>query len=58
MVPVTVLYVVAGELAFTLRDGSSYPLVTGDRIDLGAGTDHRATVGTGGVRCVEGYSPS
>jgi len=53
-----VLYVVAGELTFTLRDGSSYAMTTGDRIDLDAGTEHSAAVGPAGVRCVEGYSAS
>ncbi|MDQ1702636.1 MAG: hypothetical protein QOF57_1888 [Frankiaceae bacterium] len=53
-----VLYVVAGELTFTVRDGSSYPMTAGDRLDLDAGTDHAATVGPTGVRCVEAYSPA
>ncbi|MDQ1715986.1 MAG: hypothetical protein QOC60_1931 [Frankiaceae bacterium] len=51
-----ILYAVSGALTFTLRDGSSYPLIAGDRIDLAAHTDHAATVGPEGVRCIEGYA--
>ena len=50
-----ILYAVSGALTFTVRDGSSYPLVAGDRIDLAAHTDHAATVGPHGVRCIEAY---
>ena len=50
-----ILYAVDGALTFTVRDGSSYPLVAGDRIDLAAHTDHAATVGPAGVRCIEAY---
>jgi uncharacterized cupin superfamily protein len=50
-----VLYVVAGALTFELRDGSTYPMAAGDRIDLTAGTDHMAYAGADGCRCIEGY---
>ena len=50
-----ILYAVSGSLTFTLRDGSSYELTAGDRIDLDARTDHSATVGDAGVRCIEAY---
>ena len=50
-----ILYAVSGALTFTVRDGSSYPLVAGDRIDLAAHTQHAATVGPAGVRCIEAY---
>ena len=48
-----ILYAVSGTLTFSLRDGSSYPLVAGDRIDLDAHTEHAAAVGPEGVRCIE-----
>ncbi|MCU1675590.1 MAG: Cupin domain protein [Frankiales bacterium] len=51
-----VLYVVAGALTFTLGDGSTYAMVAGDRIDLAAGTDHSASVGPVGVRCIEAFA--
>jgi quercetin dioxygenase-like cupin family protein len=50
-----VLYVVAGVLTFELRDGSVLRLSAGDRIDLEAGTDHAASAGSDGCRCIEGF---
>ena len=52
-----ILYVMSGALTFTLRDGASYSVNAGDRIELAAHTDHAATVGPAGARCIEGFRP-
>jgi quercetin dioxygenase-like cupin family protein len=49
-----VLYCVVGSIVFHTRDGD-VDLEPGDRLDLDAGTEHAATVGPGGVTCVEAY---
>ena len=48
-----VLYCVAGSIVFHTADGD-VELHPGDRLEVDAGTDHAATVGPQGVRCVEG----
>ncbi|MDQ6615380.1 MAG: AraC family ligand binding domain-containing protein [Actinomycetota bacterium] len=48
-----VLYCVSGSIVFHTPDGD-VELHPGDRLDLKPGTDHAATVGSGGVECVEG----
>ena len=53
-----VLYCVVGSIVFHVREGSGdvydIELEPGDRIELGSGISHSATVGPNGVICVEG----
>ncbi len=52
-----VLYCVEGSITFHTASGDS-ALVPGDRLDLAAGTEHAATVGPGGVTCLEAAGPA
>jgi hypothetical protein len=47
-----VLFCVAGSIVFHTDDGD-VELTEGDRLDLEPGTEHAATVGPDGCRCVE-----
>ncbi len=47
-----VLFCLDGSITFHTRDGD-VGLGPGDRLDLDPGTEHAATVGPGGVSCVE-----
>jgi quercetin dioxygenase-like cupin family protein len=47
-----VLFCLDGSITFHTRDGD-VELRTGDRLDIGPGTEHAATVGPSGVSCVE-----
>lgn len=47
-----VLYCVSGSIVFHTRDGD-VPLEAGDRMEVDPGTEHAATVGPEGVRCME-----
>ena len=47
-----VLFCLGGSITFHLRDGD-VTLERGDRLDIEPGTEHAATVGSGGCRCVE-----
>jgi quercetin dioxygenase-like cupin family protein len=47
-----VLYCASGSITFHTR-GEDHELHPGDRLDVEPGTEHAATVGSGGVRCVE-----
>lgn len=47
-----VLFCIAGSITFHTREGD-IPLGPGDRLDLSPGTPHSATVGDGGVTCME-----
>jgi mannose-6-phosphate isomerase-like protein (cupin superfamily) len=47
-----VLFCLDGAITFHTRDGD-VELRGGDRLDLPPGTEHAATVGPGGVNCVE-----
>ncbi len=49
-----VLICVEGSITFHTT-GGEFALRSGDRLDLPAGTMHRATVGQGGVTCMEAY---
>lgn len=50
------IYVVAGAITFTLpKDGTSFTMQVGDRLDLPAGTIHEAVVSTLGVECLEAH---
>lgn len=49
-----VLYCIDGSIAFFTTDGDLY-MEAGDRLDLPAGTAHRAKVGPNGVTCWEAY---
>lgn len=48
-----VLYCTSGSIAFHTREQGDLLLGPGDRLDIEPGTDHAATVGSGGVECVE-----
>ena len=47
-----VLYCISGSIVFHTDDGD-FELAPGDRLDVEPGTDHSATVGPEGVRCIE-----
>ena len=47
-----VLFCLEGSIVFHTSDGD-VRLSAGDRLDLWPGTEHAATVGSTGVRCVE-----
>ena len=47
-----VLFCLSGSIVFHTADGD-VGLVAGDRLDLGPGTPHAATVGPEGCECVE-----
>ena len=47
-----VLYCVSGSIVFHTEDGD-FELEDGDRLDVAPGTDHAATVGPDGVKCME-----
>lgn len=48
-----VLYCVTGGITFHLGEGEDVVLGAGDRLEIPPGTQHAATVGPDGVRCVE-----
>jgi quercetin dioxygenase-like cupin family protein len=51
-----VIYVIQGSITFGLpEDGQQVTLKAGDRLELPAGTQHNATVGEHGVRCLEAH---
>lgn len=50
-----VLYCERGSIVFHTRDGD-FELHPGDRLEIDPGTDHAATVGPDGVRCLEASS--
>ena len=52
-----VLYCLSGGITFHTHDGD-VALTPGDRLDLAPGTDHAATVGPSGVRCIEAMRPA
>lgn len=53
-----VIVVAAGSIRFGLpEDGDGHDLVTGDRLELPAGTTHEALVGGAGVTCLEAHLP-
>ena len=47
-----VLYCVSGSIVFHTRDGD-FELEAGDRLEVEPGTEHAATVGPDGVKCME-----
>ena len=47
-----VLYCVSGSIVFHTKDGDA-ELVAGDRLDVEPATEHAATVGPEGGRCLE-----
>ncbi len=52
-----VLYCVSGSIVFHV-EGDDLELRPGDRLDVEEGTEHAATVGVEGVRCIEAARPS
>jgi quercetin dioxygenase-like cupin family protein len=52
-----VLICVSGSIVFH-TDAGDIPLGPGDRMELPPGIEHGATVGAGGVECVEAYRSS
>ena len=54
-----VLVAAAGSIRFQLPElGRDVELSTGNRLELRAGTLHGATVGSGGVTCLEAHLPA
>lgn len=54
-----VIVVVRGTIAFVLpASAEEVELVAGDRLELPAGTQHGAIVGTAGVECLEAHLPA
>jgi mannose-6-phosphate isomerase-like protein (cupin superfamily) len=54
-----VLVATSGSIVFHLIDvGRDVNLDSGERLDLPAGTVHGATVGPGGVHCLEAHLPA
>lgn len=54
-----VIVVERGSIRFGLpATGEAVELAIGDRLDLPAGTDHDAVVGSGGVACLEAHLPA
>ena len=54
-----VIVVAVGSIEFDLpQTGTRLWLETGDRLELPAGTAHRADVGPGGVTCLEAHRPA
>lgn len=54
-----VLVATSGSITFHLIDlGRDVTLSEGERLELPAGTTHGATVGPGGVRCLEAHLPA
>ncbi|TMK86661.1 MAG: cupin domain-containing protein [Actinobacteria bacterium] len=50
-----VLFCVSGAIAFQDREGMNFRLEPGDRLDIDAGTEHRAVAGPEGVECMESF---
>lgn len=54
-----VIVVANGSIVFELPgSGQRIELATGDRLELPAGTIHRADVGSAGVSCLEAHRPA
>jgi quercetin dioxygenase-like cupin family protein len=54
-----VLVATTGSITFHLTElGRDVELATGDRLELPAGVMHGATVGPGGVQCLEAHQPA
>lgn len=54
-----VLVAARGSITFHLpSEGRDAQLATGDRLELPSGTEHAATVGAGGVTCLEAHLPA
>ena len=53
-----VIVVQQGSNTFMLADGSALGLAAGDRLELPSETVHAATVGAGGVTCLEAHLPA
>jgi quercetin dioxygenase-like cupin family protein len=54
-----VIVVTDGSISFGLPEtGQRVELLTGDRLELPAGTLHDALVGPGGVTCLEAHRPA
>jgi quercetin dioxygenase-like cupin family protein len=54
-----VIVVAEGSIVFELPgSGERVELATGDRLELPAGTTHRADVGPAGVSCLEAHRPA
>ena len=48
-----VLFCLSGSIVFHTKDDGNLELEPGDRLDVEPGTEHAATVGPEGVRCME-----
>lgn len=50
-----VLFCLVGDIVFEDRGGLHHPVGPGDRLDIEAGTEHRAVAGPDGVQCMESF---
>jgi quercetin dioxygenase-like cupin family protein len=50
-----VLFCLSGSVMFQDREAMNYRLESGDRLDIEAGTEHRAVAGPEGVECMESF---
>jgi quercetin dioxygenase-like cupin family protein len=50
-----VLFCLSGAIMFQDTEGMNYRLEAGDRLDVDAGTEHRAVAGPEGVECMESF---
>jgi quercetin dioxygenase-like cupin family protein len=50
-----VLFCLTGEITFQDREGLTHRVGPNDRLDIDAGTDHRAVAGSDGVECMESF---
>lgn len=50
-----VLFCLAGGIMFQDMEGMNFRLDPGDRLDIEAGTEHRAVAGPDGVECMESF---
>lgn len=53
-----VLVVARGSIVFGVPGAGAFALAEGDRLDLPAGTEHGAVVGSSGVTCLEAHLPA
>lgn len=50
-----VLFCLRGDISFRDREGMTYRVNPGDRLDIAAGTEHSAVAGAEGVECMESF---
>lgn len=50
-----ILFCLGGEITFQDREGVNFRVGPTDRLDIDAGTEHRAVAGSDGVECMESF---